>query len=163
LRRLKPAGIVHASGDTTGTLRVAGKQVVGPQIRQTGNATQRHVAVAIRRVITDHIPQIGVAALHRNEAALLVTPQVANVVGDGWNHFGALCAGHVTRHFFVSLFVNSYTMSKYFIFYTKGGYPGGKKHFAKQLKHMRGLCYTYNSNPNPLRNANATTTPGAHV
>ena len=90
MRRLKPAGMVHASGDTTGTLRVAGEQVVGLQISETGNATQRHVAVAIGRGMTDHVTKIGVAALHGNEAALLVTPQIANIVGDGWNHSGAL-------------------------------------------------------------------------
>ena len=143
MHHLKPAGVVHASGDTTGTLRVAGEQVVGPQVRQTGNATQRHVAVAIGRVITDDVLKIGVAALHGNEPALLVTPQVANVVGNGWNHFGALCTGHVTRHFFVSLFVNSYTMSKYFIFINLVLHAMGggfiemlmrQYNFAKQLK-----------------------------
>ena len=85
---LKTAGVVHASGDTTGTHRVAGEQVLGGQISKTGNATQRHVAVAIGCIVSDHVPKIGIASLHGNETALFITPQIANVVGDGWNHLG---------------------------------------------------------------------------
>jgi hypothetical protein len=85
---LIPAGVVHASGDTTGTLRVAGEQVIGLQISETGNAAQRHVAVAIGCIISDHVTKIGIAPHHGNETALLVAPQIANVVGDGWSPLG---------------------------------------------------------------------------
>ena len=85
---LIPAGVVHASGDTTGTLRILGHQVLGGQISETGNAAQRHVAVAIGCVISDHVTKIGIAPHHGNETALLVTPQIANVVGDGWSPLG---------------------------------------------------------------------------
>jgi hypothetical protein len=85
---LKPTGVVHAGGDTARPLRITGQQIIGSQISKTRNATQRHVAVAIRCIISDHVPKIGVAPLHGNETALFVTPQIANVVGDGWNHLG---------------------------------------------------------------------------
>jgi hypothetical protein len=85
---LKTSGIVHASGDTTGTERVAGEQVLSGQISETSNATQRHVAVAIGCIVTDDVLKVGIATLHGNETALLVTSQIANVVGDGWSPLG---------------------------------------------------------------------------
>ena len=80
---LKQTRPVHASGDTTAALRVLGQQVVGLQISQTWDATQRNAAAAIRCAGSDGIAKIGVPALHGDEAALLVATQIANVVCDG--------------------------------------------------------------------------------
>jgi hypothetical protein len=101
---LEHAGPVHASGDTTRSLRVLGKEVIGLQISKTSDAAERHVAVAIRSIVTDDVLQIGVAALHCDEASLLGTTQIADVVGDGWDILGAFGTRHITdSHFRICL------------------------------------------------------------
>jgi hypothetical protein len=81
---------------------------------QTLDATERYAASAIGSTGGDHISKIGIPALHGNEAALFVAAQIANVVCDGWNIFGAFSTRHVSDGHEMCV---SYTMSKYFIFY----------------------------------------------
>jgi hypothetical protein len=64
-------------------LWVHGHEILGLQISKTRDAAKRHAAVAIRRTGCDGAAKIGVASLHVNQTALLITPQIANVVGDG--------------------------------------------------------------------------------
>jgi len=83
---------------TTRTNRIHGHEFIGLQISKTGNATKRHVAVAISRIIPDHVPKIGIAPLHVDKTCLLRATQDARVVSDGWSSFGTTGALHVTDH-----------------------------------------------------------------
>ena len=107
-------GILRSSRSTTTAHWVIGEQVFGLQILQTLNATERYAASAIGSTGGDDICKIGIPALHGNEAALFVTAQIANIVCDGWNVFGAFAPRHVSDGH--EMYV-SYTMSKYFIFW----------------------------------------------
>ena len=103
-RHFEDTGPVHASGDTTRALRVSGKEVVGLQVSKTSDAAERHVAVAIRSLGSDDVLKIGVAALHCDEASLLRTTQIADVVSDGWDILGAFGTRHITdSHFRICL------------------------------------------------------------
>jgi hypothetical protein len=97
-------GVVHGT-DTTTAHGVLGEQVVGLQILQTLDATERYAASAIGSTGCDDIAKIGIPALHGNEAALFVAAQIANVVCDGWNVFGAFSTRHVSDGHFVILWI----------------------------------------------------------
>ena len=81
--------------DTATSHGVLGEQIVCLQILHALYATQRHAASAIRRLRANDASQIGILALHGNQAPLFVTAQIANVVGDGWNVSGAFTTRHV--------------------------------------------------------------------
>ena len=98
---LKSSRMVHASGDTTAALRIHGHEFIGLQISKTGNATKRHVAVAISRIVPDHVPKIGIASLHVDETCLLRATQDARVVSDGWNALGTFGTRHIADSHFV--------------------------------------------------------------
>jgi hypothetical protein len=66
-------------------LRIHGHQVLGLQVSQTGDAAQIGLDTAIGRLVPYHALKIGVAPLHGDEAALLWTTKIANVVGYGLN------------------------------------------------------------------------------
>jgi len=99
---LEQFGSVHASGGTTRSLRVLGKEIVGLQVSKTSDATQRHVAVAIRSLAPDDTIKIGIATLHCDEASLLGTTQIADVVGDGWDILGAFGTRTYNRQSFLN-------------------------------------------------------------
>ena len=98
---LKQTRPVRANWNTTRACGVLGKQVVLLQVSKTGNATQRHIATAIRRKPSDDIAKVGVASLHGDKTALLWATQNASIVGDGWDVFGTLGTRHVTDSHFV--------------------------------------------------------------
>jgi hypothetical protein len=95
-------------------LRVHGHEFVGLQISKTGDAAQIGLDTAIRRLMPYHALKIGVASLHGDEAALLWTTQIANVVGYGLNVPNPF--GTIHYHHFNLFICVSYTISKYFIF-----------------------------------------------
>ena len=98
---LEQTRFVSASGNTTAALRIHGHKILGLQVSKPRNAAQIGFDAAIRTTIDDGRAKIGVASLHGDEAALFVTTQIANVVGNGWNVFGALGTRHVSDGHFI--------------------------------------------------------------
>ena len=96
---LEKTGPVGASGDTTASSRIHGHQVLGLQVSETSDAAQIGFDAAVRTTVHVGRANVGSAALHSHEAALLRATQIANVVGDGWSSSRLCSARHVTDHF----------------------------------------------------------------